>query len=181
MNQPLQSTEPGRNGQDAVRVSADKGKELEEACAAMRDGSVERKAAPVERFEAAQHARNIHRFILPAGHTIEDALETDYWVHVAAKLGPLDRIEINPDDGTWYAELQVRSKQFGMVVTGVVNYVEWDESVAARQPTSDFEVEFQGPHLKWCVKQFNEVLISQLLTPEAAETWLKDYRKTSGA
>lgn len=177
----LQSTEPGRNGKDAVQVSYDKGKELEDQVAAMRDGSKQRKAGPGERFSTAQHARNIHRFILPKGDTLDDALETDYWVHVAMKIGALDRIEINPDDGSFYAELLVRSNQFGMVVTAVIAHVKFDESVAERQPSSAFTIEDKGPHLKWCVKEHDKVLISQLQTQEVAASWLRDYRKTSGA
>ena len=181
MNQPLQSTEPGRNGQDAVRVSHDKGKELEESVASMRDGSEQRKAGPAERFSSASHARKAHRFILPKGDTLKDALETDYWVHVASQLGPLDHIEINPDDDSFYAELLVRSNQFGMVVTAVIAHVKFGKSAASRQPVSAFKIEDKGPHLKWCVTEHDKVLMSKLQTQEVAATWLRDYRKTAGA
>ncbi len=164
-----------------AQKSSGKAKDMEDAYDAMRDESVERKKAPGDRFELAQHARNVHRYILPREDTLEDALETDYWTHIAMKLTVLDRIEINPDDGSFYAELLVRSLQFGMVVTTVLNHVEFDNTVVQRQPESDYRVKWNGPHDKWCVFQHDEKLTDKIETQSAAVIWLKDHQRAQRA
>ncbi len=171
--------------EDAISASERKRKELEADCAKMRDVSVERKAAPPARFELAQHCRNVHRFILPEGDTLEDALETDYWVHILPRIAHLDKIEINPDDGSFYAELQVRSIAFGQVVTAVIGEVTRFDDVQAPNAharASEFDIKFRGPHEKWGVFSANdEVLITQLDTEGVAQNWLNDHLKAQRA
>ena len=179
MNQPLQETVPKNvTPEEAVVTMDGSAKQLEDSCAEMRVDVVERKHAPAERFERAQHKRNVHQFVLPDGDTLKDAVEQDYWVHIAQKLTVLDRIEIVPDDGSFYAELMVRSLQFGMVVTGVINDVRFDEYSEDRpEAQQNYRVEFKGPHEKYCVFQQDQLLISKLETQGVADRWLANHRK----
>ena len=166
--------------EDAITASERKRKELEADCAKMRDNTVERKAGPPDRFELATSARNLWRFILPEGDTLEDALETDYWVHILPRLNVLDQIEVNPDDGSFYAVLQVRSLAFGQAATAVINFVNFDEAQISPAPSiaSEYLIEFKGPYEKWVVKSSNgETLVSKLDTRPAAAGWLSDHLK----
>jgi len=43
-----------------------------------------------------------------SGTTIEDMLKPDFWKGVTAYLHPSDRIEVEADDGSFYADLIVR-------------------------------------------------------------------------
>ncbi len=170
--------------EDAITASDRKRQELEADCAKMRDVSVERKAAPPARLELAQHCRKVYRFILPEGDTLEDALETDYWVHNLSRLALLDKIEINPDDGSFYAELQVRSIAFGQVVTAVIHLTDFDDVKApnAHAIASEFTVKFRGPYDKWGVLSAKgEVLVTELDTEGVANNWLNDYLKAQRA
>ncbi|KKK79876.1 hypothetical protein LCGC14_2829130, partial [marine sediment metagenome] len=98
-----------------------------------------------------------------------------YWGHVQAKFNINDRIEVNPDDGSFYAELMVRSTTFGYVVTAVINFVEFDGPVSKLEVPEEYLIGFDGPYEKWQVKRFDQVLISQLETKNLAETWLKNH------
>ena len=163
---------------DAVQSSNDLQKQLQDDCAAMRDDEDERLKAPHDRFELAAGARNIHRFVLPEGHKIEDMLETDYWTHVAVRLRALDHIEVNPDDGSFYAELIVRSTRFGMIETAVIRYVNFGYVNAADAlPQSAYKVEFKGPHEKWCVLEHDQVLQSKFETEGSAIAWAQNYQR----
>ncbi len=167
---------------DAVSESHRKQKELQNDFAAMKDEEEERLKAPHDRFEMAAAARNVHRFVLPADHKIEDMLETDYWTHVAAKLRALDHIEVNPDDGSFYAELLVRSTRFGMIETAVIRYVEFEGGNAADAlPQSAYKVEFKGPHDKWCVLEHDQVLQKKFETEGSAIAWAQNYQRVQRA
>ena len=179
---PLQNNDPFMNPpvEDAITASERKRKELEDDCAKMRDNTVERKEGPAERFELATSARNLWRFILPEGDTLADALETDYWVHILPRLNVLDQIEINPDDGSFYAVLQVRSLSFGQVATAVISFSDFDEVAISpvRSEASEYLIEFKGPFDKWVViSPTGELLAEKLDTRPAAAGWLSDHLK----
>ena len=149
--------------------------ELQDQFKAMKGNKAPRKKALQARFELAQGARNIHRYIMPREDVIEDLLETDYWSHVQAKFNINDRIEVNPDDGSFYAELMVRSTTFGYVVTAVINFVQFDGPVSRLEAPKEYAIDFDGPYEKWQVKRLDQVLVSQLETKNVAETWLKNH------
>ncbi len=112
---------------------------------------------------------------MPREDALADLLETDYWGHVQAKFNINDRIEVNPDDGSFYAELLVRSTTFGYVVTAVINFVEFDGPVNKLPVPEEYEISFDGPYEKWQVKRLDQVLVSQMTTRPDAETWLKNH------
>src|SRR5690349_16586133 len=80
-------------------------------------------AAPVQekkyhlkeaRFKRAENERTIWTATVEAGIPFEDVLKPEFWAHIASKMynpphrtGWGDRIEVYPDDMTYYAELFV--------------------------------------------------------------------------
>lgn len=71
--------------------------------------------APIttSRITLAEYARNIFVVTPEHGTPFEDILKPSYWLHVAdtvsMRLRPYDRIEVRPEDGSYFAELIVRS------------------------------------------------------------------------
>ncbi len=173
MNQPQETV--SESIETKTKAAPGTAEELQEQFKAMKGNKEPRKKALQARFAPAQGARNIHRYIMPREDTMEDLLETDYWGHVQASFHINDRIEVNPDDGSFYAELLVRSTTFGYVVTGVLNFVQFDEPVSKLEVPEEYLIGFDGPYEKWQVKRFDQVLISQLETKNLAETWLKNH------
>ena len=173
MNQPqVNVTETIEKKVKPARGTAE---ELQEQFKAMKGDKEPRKKALQARFAPAQGARNIHRYIMPREDHFADLLETDYWGHVQARFNINDRIEVNPDDGSYYAELMVRSRTLGYVVTAVINFVEFDGPVSKLTVPEEYLIKFDGPYEKWQVTRFGQVLVSQMTTRPDAETWLKNH------
>ncbi len=61
----------------------------------------------VGRFAEAEQRRSIYSAVVPTGVTLDDVLAPTYWVHVARRLRPYDRIEVTSEDGAFWAELLV--------------------------------------------------------------------------
>ena len=173
MNQPQEKV--SERIESKTKPAPGTAEELKAQFKAMRGDKAPRKKALQARFAAAQGQRNIHRYIMPREDALADLLETDYWGHVQARFNINDRIEVNPDDGSFYAELLVRSTTFGYVVTAVINFVEFDGPVSKLTAPEEYLISFDGPFEKWQVKRLGQVLVSQLETRNLAETWLKNH------
>ena len=69
--------------------------------------------AITNRLQIADEVRQRYRQSLPAGVTIDEALDRNMWVHVSKQLRAGDIIELRAEDGAWYGEALVS----GVVVT----------------------------------------------------------------
>lgn len=94
------------------------------------------KAARPGTLESAYDAAIVWRYMAPAGHTLEDCLEKDYWRNALREVGmqrihgkpAWNRIEIIAEDGTWEAELRVVSVSGETVQTRTIRA--WREQLA---------------------------------------------------
>ncbi len=83
------------------------------------------------------------------GTTKEDILKPEFWTQVAIKLKPYNRIDIQADDGSFFAEF--------LVITCDKTYanvkeLSWTElNTTKEQPHEEFYAKWRGPHLKWSV------------------------------
>jgi len=97
-----------------------------------------------------------YQAVLADGVTLEDAMKPEFWSHinshVPAKLQRFDRIQIIPEDGTWFADLIVLSTGRGYAKTALVNRMEIGETAEPVEAAST-EVIWRGPSLKWCVER----------------------------
>ncbi len=173
MNQPQEKVTEGIDAK--AKPAKGTAAELQAQFQAMKGDKAPRKKALQARFSPAQGARNIHRYIMPREDQLADLLENDYWGHVQARFNINDRIEVNPDDGSFYAELMVRSTTFGYVVTAVINFVEFDGPVSSLTVPEEYLIKFDGPYLKWLVKRFDKVMVEKLETKDLAQKWLKNH------
>lgn len=84
----------------------------------------------------AEYRRSVHQVILEAGTPYEATLQPEFWAHVSRKLKVRDRIELHAQDGSWVAELIVRSS--GPVSVNVAPLFKVDLAAA---PTSKGELD----------------------------------------
>lgn len=96
-----------------------------------------------------------------------------YFQHVARDLRRGDVIEVFPKDGTWYAELLVRSVGKVEALTAAITVLEFS-SADVSSGLEDFKVTHRG-RAKWSVLQGSTVMVQGLETREAAEAWVRDY------
>lgn len=116
------------------------------------------KQLPVTGMQQAEFARTVWDATPPAGTTLDDMMDPAYWVHVAAKLKPWDRIEVRAEDGTWYAELVVRMATRTAAVVAQVHYVQLGAPATVAKADDIYEVEFK-PAQRWRVRRLSDGIV----------------------
>ena len=133
-----------------------------------------------ERFGQAENMRHDFVVDLPIKVTLEQALDSGYWSHVADQMQPLDHIELRAEDGSWVADLIVAfcDRNYAKVV--LKNITKLDEDRSAPISSIKFKVEWKGPHLKYSVIRTSDdqVLRHDMRTRIEAEQWMADHEKT---
>lgn len=114
--------------------------------------------------------------VFPAvGTSIDDMLKPDYWVHVASKMKALDRIEVRPSDGQWWAEMLVQVVEPGAVKVMVLRAVDFSRAASPEaQPVPDgYTIKWRGA-ARWGVIRDEDkfVLHEGENSREGAEAWL---------
>lgn len=106
------------------------------------------------------------------GVTLEDLLKPEAWAHVAKSLKPGARIEVFPPDGSFYAELLVRSADANSADVFPLFRVDFSEAAEDAPASQEYELKFAGA-AKWRVlrKIDGAVMVEGLTKPEA-EAWL---------
>lgn len=116
------------------------------------------------------------------GTTLAEMEVPAYWGNVAAVLRPLDRIEVRPADGSWWAELLVRVVEPQSVKVYVLRHVEFDRPMATTslvetEAPEGYEYRHRGPARQWAVMRLadNTCLIEKHPSREAAAAWLSAH------
>jgi hypothetical protein len=152
----------------------------------MAEVKAETKSQPVipTRMQLAEQVRNIWCLTVPVGTTVQDMLNPGYWAHLARQLQPGDRIEVEPDDGSYFAELRVldSGNQYAKVMAlreVKLEAVEPSASVSVPGHT----VEWSGRHTKWRVVRESDrkVLKDGLASKADGYGWLASYGKALAA
>lgn len=135
------------------------------------------------RFRGAEFKRNAWRASPANGETLEDVMKPEYWTHVAAQLRPLDRIEVVPEDMSFFAELLVTKCDRLFAKTVVITHVPLtEEAKPAAKPVPagngvEYKVEWKGG-AKFCViRSDGEVISKGHAAKEDAQTALDEYLK----
>lgn len=118
---------------------------------------------------------------IPADTPIETILESDYWMHYARDLRPMDIIEAFCEDGSWEANLRVMF----VSTTDVKVEVRWKKNYEVADfvgETDSHEIKWKGPVRKFAVihKETGNV-VKDNFTKEQAHEFLRDYIKQIGA
>ncbi len=120
--------------------------------------------------------------VLPDGYTIDDALNTETWDHVAKQIRRYDRIRVIAEDGAFEAMLTVIVAEGTFVK--LVELYRWElEGDKVEAPKDERMLGFEirhHPTSRWRVirKGDKQVMKEGLLERSAAEGWLREYLKT---
>jgi len=142
-----------------------------------------RRLLPPE-FQAAEYQRQDMIARPEPGTILPEMIVPAYWANVARSLKPLDRIEVRPQDGTWWAELLVRVVEplaVGVHVLRSVDFAKAAEQQEAEAPDG-YEFKHRG-NRRWCVlrRSDNAVLREDEATRESAAAWLVGHLRKLAA
>ena len=108
----------------------------------------------------------------------ESILEPGFWCHVAAKLRPLDRLEVIDDAGTWLAVLLVRAVgQREASVTLLWSAELRPETALSGSTDEAMKPRWGGFKHRWTVVQGDNLLRQGMSSREEAETWIRSHLK----
>ena len=123
------------------------------------------------RCALGEERRNIW-YITPDGDTsYQDLFNPEYWGFVSAKFRTYDRIEVIPDDDSYFAELIVLSAGRSLVEVAELRKVALPERGVARV-NMEYDAKWSGPHSKWRIfrKSDGAVIKDGFETQEMART-----------
>lgn len=136
-------------------------------------------------FGQAEHRRAIYMATVPKGTTKEQLQQPGYWAHVAAKIRPWSRIDVQAEDGSFFAELLVLATDRTWARVRCLSFhnltdTEMSQSDAAKI-MGDYEIKWRGPK-KWSVVRRNDSsVINENMHNEAdARKWLEVHINTQG-
>jgi hypothetical protein len=137
------------------------------------------KSLTAVRHKLADYERNVWVANTEAGVSLDEIRKPEFFAHVAAKLKPWDRIEVRPDDETFYAELLVRSAGKNWAVTTLIQFTDLAPKEEQAKPQEGYRTEFGGPHHKWRVLRLSDKeVVSKGHTDQAsADAWLVEHMK----
>lgn len=132
-----------------------------------------------ERIKQAEFARNVFAISPEPNVKLADMLQPAFWSHVAAKLHPTDRIEVIPEDGTYFAEFYVVScgRNWAKVSLLRMHELVEDTPEAASTASVEYEVQWAGGQEKARVMRLSDkaVIQSGFATKKDAAEWLHKY------
>jgi hypothetical protein len=136
-------------------------------------------------FKEAEFVRHTYVVLPPAGTTLDAMLKPEYWVHVSKRLRPWDLIEVHSEDGTWFAELIVRSTGTGVARVAVKSHIEFKDGSAGMPDgvsLAGHEIKWRG-RAAWGVVRLSDaaVLKSGLATKEDGLVWLTEHLRNLAA
>lgn len=131
------------------------------------------------RMELAEQLRTIWSVSLEEGTPFEALMDPAFWAHVSAKLRPRDRLEVEPEDGSFYAELIVLDAGKLYARVAVLLKVDLGSIEVSADFPRELEVKFRGVNQKWCVVRRSDksVLKFGLETSEQAISWAMENWK----
>ena len=135
------------------------------------------------RVTPAEFKRTIHSMTPEAGTKLSDIMAPAYYRHVASQFKSMDRIEVMPDDGAWYAELMVLYVSKMEVRVAKLSHVKLDTVKPEEVEDETHEVKWRGPSAKWGVvhKKTGDVVKDGFANKEEAAAYLSEHNKAMAA
>ena len=123
-------------------------------------------------------------FAIPEEGTPYDELFNPvYWDVHAYKFAPGDFIRVEPDEGTYTADLKVIGTGVGGVRVAEYYKKEWVKTEAPPSLASQYRVRYAGPHHRWRIERLVDNHIEQagFENEAAANSWLAANLKSLSA
>jgi hypothetical protein len=135
------------------------------------------------RFKNADEVRAVKLAVVPVGTTIEQMLEPVFWAHVARELQPNFEIIVQPDDGSFYQRLFVRSCGANWAIVAPMDRYEFGTAETVIAEVQTHQVMWSGPHTKYRVLRLSDkaVVKDGFATKEEAALWLTEHKKAIAA
>lgn len=136
------------------------------------------------RMKAAEFVRNVFVAAPPAGTTLEQIQDGEYWKNIHKQLHISDRIEVIPEDGAYFAELYITNVTQYRIGIKLLRSVVLDD--AALKPgtvlpsdDSPFQVTWRGAIKKHVAERKADkyVLKDGFNSRADALAWLVDYEQ----
>ena len=140
-------------------------------------------ALKASRFKSAELMRMIYTAVPEHGTEFEEILKPEYWAHVGHTMQPGSRIEVMPEDGSYFAELLVRDCRRLWASVALLRKVDFhDNEQIASQSAGGVSYSFQwrGPHAKHAVIRTapagnKDVMKEGFATRDQASVWLATH------
>lgn len=134
------------------------------------------------RLSLTEFARQSHHIVPEDGTRMEDVLKEEYWSMVAYKLKPCDIIEVHAEDGSYFAELYVRSAGKNWAKVSLLRKVDLDP-VEVGIGSPEYEAAWKGPHRKFSAIRVkdNEIIKDGFETRDQAVDFIKSHAKAMAA
>ena len=133
-----------------------------------------------ERFGLAEHKRNDWVLEVPVSVSLEQAMESSYYAHIAAQMEPLDNVQLCAEDGSWVADLVVQfcERNYARVVLKTLTKLEPTRDAPAS--SVEHRVEWKGPALRWCVirNSDNKIIKDGLRSKELGHAERLEHEKS---
>ncbi len=106
---------------------------------------------------SAADVGNVFAAVTPAGTPFEHALKPEFWAHTAHRLRQGDEVRVLTDDDIYSGLLHVRDvsapaagRLANRARLSVIYHVNFG-ALKKDMPEASAEVQWKGPHLKWCI------------------------------
>lgn len=146
------------------------------------DGPEPSASLRANRFTDASYVRNFWSVSAEVGTTKQDMMKPEYWAHVANMLKPCDRLEVQVEDGSYFAEFIVRTCGNTWATVSLINERKLQD-VESPKEAVQFEAQWKGASLKWCVVRLSDKqnIHEGAASEQEAMTWMQDYEKAIAA
>lgn len=137
----------------------------------------------LKNVKGAEFARNIWCATVEQGTVELDILRPEYWAHIAHMLKQGDRIEVECEDLSYFAELYVKHVGKGWAQVTTLRFVNLDIVQEKPQVDPEYTVQYKGKISKWCVIRTKD----KTMVHEGAESqsqavaWMTDHMKAMAA
>ena len=132
---------------------------------------------PIE-IKQADYTRLVWSITPEPNVTIEDILKPEFWANVSRNLRSGHRVEIIPQDNSYFAEVFVMAASTNWAKVILLRKVDLIEKNETNVETSGCIVKWAGPHDKWRITRGTEVISKGHEDESLAYAWLTEHLKT---
>lgn len=135
------------------------------------------------RVLAQEFMRNI--WCVKVENETDPATLTDWgvWVTVSHLFKPNDRLEIMPDDATWFSEFIVRNVEGNRVALAEIRMVKFSDAAIPTEETGGYLIKWRGPARRFGVvlKSSGELTRDGFATKGDAFAFIMDTKRNFAA
>lgn len=128
-------------------------------------------------FKPSEYTHTNYDATVEAGVTLDDCLAPEFWMHVADKLRPSDKIFVYAADQSFYAELLALSVNRVEARVALIHHVDLSKATNGEELGAElakYDVSWAGPANKFRIvhKASKDVVKDGFDNEAAARTWL---------